>query len=190
MVQLVSDLLNVSRLETGRLKIEPVPIDLAAFIGEVRSELEPQIQEKGCQVSLEFPKEKIAKVNADKVLLRQVISNLLTNAIRYSSGAKKGQIIISVAVSPQAYTIGVEDNGIGIPKEVQEHIFEKFFRADNARAIVADGNGLGLYLAKQIMDSSGGTIGFSSEDGQGTTFYVTIPLSGMKSKAGEKGLEG
>ena len=87
-----------------------------------------------------------------------------------------------MAVSPQAYTIGVKDNGIGIPKEVQEHIFEKFFRADNARAIVADGNGLGLYLAKQIMDSSGGTIGFESS-GQGTTFYATIPITGMKSKS-------
>ena len=76
------------------------------------------------------------------------------------------------------------------PKDVQGRIFEKFFRADNARAIVADGNGLGLYLAKQIMDSSGGTIGFDSKPGQGTTFYVTIPIAGMKPKQGEKGLEG
>ena len=190
MVQLVSDLLNVSRLETGRLKIEPVPIDLVAFIGEVKKELEPQIVGKGCHVSLEFPKEKVGMVNADKVLLRQVISNLLTNAIRYSSGAKTGQVVVTLAVNAKEYTISVGDNGIGIPKEVQSKIFEKFFRADNARTVVADGNGLGLYLAKQIMESSGGTIGFSSSVGSGSTFYATIPLSGMKSKTGEKGLEG
>lgn len=190
MVQLVSDLLNVSRLESGRLKIEPVPTDLIEFIGEVRKEVEPLVKNSGCQISFDFPKNKIAEINADKILLRQVIINLLTNAIRYSSAEKKGRITVSMEVTPKEYKISMTDNGIGIPQGVREHIFEKFFRADNARSIVADGNGLGLYLAKQIMDSSGGTIGFSSQGGQGTTFYVTIPVTGMKSKQGEKGLEG
>jgi two-component system sensor histidine kinase VicK len=189
MVQLVSDLLNVSRLESGRLKIEPVPTDLAAFIDEVRKELEPQIHAVDCQVSLKLPEKKIEKVNVDQVLLRQVIVNLLTNAIRYSSQNKEGSVIVSLIADEKGYMISVKDNGIGIPKDVQGRIFEKFFRADNARGIVADGNGLGLYLAKQIMDSSGGAIGFESS-GQGTTFYATIPITGMKSKAGEKGLEG
>lgn len=190
MVQLVNDLLNVSRLETGRLKIEPVLTDLTVFIGEARKEVEPIVQGANCQVSLEFPEKKIEKVNVDQVLLRQVIVNLLTNAIRYSSVGKKGQVRVSLVVSPKEYTINVTDNGIGIPKEARDRIFEKFFRSDNARAVVPDGNGLGLYLAKQIMHSSGGTIGFSSQGGQGTTFYVTIPVTGMKSKQGEKGLEG
>ena len=190
MVQLVNDLLNVSRLETGRLKIEPVSTDLVAFISEVRKELEPQIRDTGCQISLELPENKIEKINVDQILLRQVIVNLITNAIRYSSKDKKGVVTVSLIVSPEKCTIQVKDNGIGIPKDVQPRIFEKFFRADNARTVVADGNGLGLYLAKQIMDSSGGTIGFDSKPGQGTTFYINIPLSGMKSKQGEKGLEG
>ena len=89
MVQLVSDLLNVSRLETGRLKIEPVPTDLIAFIQGIREEVEPLVHDGSCQISLEFPKENVGEVNVDKVLLRQVIINLLTNAIRYSSGAKR-----------------------------------------------------------------------------------------------------
>lgn len=190
MVQLVNDLLNVSRLETGRLKIEPVPTDLTAFIQGIRKEVEPQVVDTGCHISLEFPEKKVNKVNVDKILLRQVIVNLLTNAIHYSAVGKNGRVGVSLAVGPQAYTISVKDNGIGIPKDVQDHIFEKFFRADNARTVVADGNGLGLYLVKQIMDSSGGTIGFTSKLGKGTTFYVTIPLSGMNPKQGEKGLEG
>ncbi|MBI5356742.1 PAS domain-containing protein, partial [Candidatus Collierbacteria bacterium] len=189
MVQLVNDLLNVSRLETGRLKIGPVMTDLAVFIAEVKKELEPQIQEQGCLVTLELPQKTIAKIPVNPVLLRQVIVNFLTNAIRYSSKDKKGAVTVSLIVSPQKYTIQVKDNGIGIPQDVQPHIFEKFFRADNARAIVADGNGLGLYLAKQIMESSGGTIGFSSSVGSGSTFYATIPLSGMRAKVGEKGIE-
>lgn len=190
MVQLVNDLLNVSRLETGRLKIEPVPTDLIAFIQGIRKEVEPQVVDAGYHVTLEFPEKKVSEVNIDKILLRQVIINLLTNAIRYSANGKNGQVHLSLAVGPQAYTITVKDNGIGIPKDAQDHIFEKFFRADNARTVVSDGNGLGLYLAKQIMDASGGTIGFTSDSGQDTTFYVTIPLTGMKSKQGEKGLEG
>lgn len=190
MVQLVNDLLNVSRLETGRLKIEPVPTDLIAFIQGIRKEVEPQVVDAGCHVSLEFPEKKLDGVSVDKVLLRQVIINLLINAVRYSAVGKNGRVGVSLAVGPQTYTISVKDNGIGIPKEAQTRIFGKFYRADNARTVVADGNGLGLYLAKQIMDSSGGGIGFDSDPGKGTTFYVIIPLTGMMSKQGEKGLEG
>ncbi len=188
MVALVNDLLNVSRLETGRLKIEPVPTDIVTFITEICREIEPLVKEKSCQLSLELPEKEIATVNVDRILLRQVIINLLTNAIRYSSADKKGNVKIALAVSPKEYTIQVSDNGIGIPKEAQGHIFEKFFRSDNAREIETNASGLGLYLAKQIMDVSGGTIGFNSESGQGAKFYVTIPISGMKSKEGEKGL--
>lgn len=188
MVALVNDLLNVSRLETGRLKIEPIATDLAAFIKDVLKEVESLIQAKGCQLSLEFPQEKVL-VKVDQMLLRQVIINLMTNAITYSSIEKKGQIIVSLKVSLKGYTIKITDNGIGIPKEVQSRIYEKFFRADNARTVVAGGNGLGLYLTKQIMDVSGGSIGFESEINKGTTFYVTIPVSGMKFREGEKGFE-
>lgn len=188
MVQLVNDLLNVSRLETGRLKIEPVPTDMTAFITEVRKEVEPAIKDTGCMVLFEFPEKKIV-ANVDKTLLRQVIVNLLTNAIFYSSVEKKGQVIVSLAANLKGYKISIKDNGIGIPKESQGRIFEKFYRSDNARSVVPNGNGLGLYLAKQIMESSGGAIGFDTS-GRGTIFYVTIPLTGMRTKEGEKGLEG
>ena len=188
MVDLLNDLLNVSRLETGRLKIEPVPTDLKAFIQEVCKELQPLVLEMGCHLLFKLP-EKLPEVNVDQVLLRQVISNLLTNAIQYSSVGKAGQVIVSLAVSPKEYTISVKDNGIGIPKEVQGRIFEKFFRADNAHEIMVDGNGLGLYLVKQIIDAFGGSIRLDSEVGKGSIFYVTISLSGMKAKVGQKGLE-
>ncbi|MDP3973690.1 MAG: PAS domain S-box protein [Candidatus Daviesbacteria bacterium] len=189
MVELLNDLLNVSRLETGRLKIEPVSTDLVAFIEEVCKEVQPLVSETGCHLSLKLP-EKLPEVNVDRVLLRQIISNLLTNAIQYSSVGKTGQVTVSLDVSPKEYIISVKDNGIGIAKEVQGRIFEKFFRADNAHEVVADGNGLGLYLVKQIIEASGLSMRFDSEVGRGSTFYVTIPLSGMKSKEGQKGLEG
>ena len=185
MVKLIDDLLNVSHLETGRIKIEPVLTDLIAFIQDISKEFGPLAKEKGCQIQLELPKGEVEKINIDQILLRQVIANLLTNAIQYSSGGKAGQVKISLAVSPTGYTIYVTDNGICIPKEVQGHIFEKLFRADNAHEIIPDGTGLGLYLAKQIMESSGGTIGFTSEN-KVTTFYITIPISGMKLKQIEK----
>lgn len=188
MAQLVSDLLNVSRLETGRLKIESVPTDLVSFIGEVEKEIKPLILESGCKISFDFPEEKISEINVDKILLRQVIVNLLTNAVRYSSVGKKGEVKVSVVASPAGYRISVNDNGIGVPGSAKSRIFEKFFRADNARAAVADGNGLGLYLSKQIMETAGGAIGLDSSE-RGTTFFITIPKSGMMSKQGEKGLE-
>ncbi len=84
----------------------------------------------------------------------------------------------------------VIDDGIGIPKDKQKRIFEKFFRADNAQKIETEGSGLGLYISKMIIEFSGGKIWFESEENKGTKFYVSIPLKGMKAKKGEKILEG
>lgn len=187
-ITLINDLLNISRLEEGRITIRPVPTNLTAFIHDVRKEVEMKIQDTGCEVVLDVPEDGEI-VSIDKDLLRQVLVNFLVNAIVYSSVDKQGKVTLSYTATPDNYRISVTDNGIGIPQEVQHRIFEKFFRADNARKIIADGNGLGLYLAKQIMETAGGTIGFTSEVGKGSTFHITIPRVGMKAKEGEVGLE-
>jgi signal transduction histidine kinase len=203
MIKLVNDLLNVSRLETGRLKIEPVPTDIIAFVKEIVEDAMPLCQPKGCTITFEPPTEKIAKVPIDAELLRQVVHNLITNAIRYSQD--RGKIVISLqqlttdnlpvtAKGVQMsnvkdhWLISVADQGIGIPKEAKAKIFEKFYRADNARKAETEGSGLGMYLAKMIMETSGGKIWFDSEEGKGTTFYVTIPKNGMEAKKGERGV--
>jgi signal transduction histidine kinase len=116
-----------------------------------------------------------------------VITNFLSNAIRYA-GKLKPKVAVRLEKNSKELVFSVADNGIGIPKEVQPRIFQKFFRADNAVKQVADGSGLGLYVVKMIMESGGGRVWFASDERKGTIFYAAIPLSGMKEKAGEKGL--
>jgi len=199
MVALVNDLLNVSRIETGRLKIEPVPIDIVAFAKDVIHELMPWARAKSCTINLDVSHEPLSTIPIDASLMRQVMDNLLTNAIRYSSPLKECDITLSLRLQNEekindsstpssSLVIAVSDKGIGIPKEVQPRIFEKFFRADNAVTSEARGSGLGLYLAKMIVEASGGEIWFESQEGEGTTFYVAIPVEGMHKKEGERGL--
>lgn len=202
MVTLVNDLLNVSRIETGRLKIEPVSIDIVAFAKDVIHELMPWAQAKSCSIKLNVSQESLPYIPIDASLMRQVIDNLLTNAIRYSSPLKECDIALTLTlqnegIAPEAndpfvpsssLIIAVSDKGIGIPQESQPRIFEKFFRADNAATTEVRGSGLGLYLAKMIVEASGGKIWFESQEGEGATFYVAIPMQGMVKKAGERGL--
>ncbi len=187
MITLVNDLLNVSRLETGRLKITPVPTDFVALIKDAIKEVEPWAKAKNCAIIFKSPTSEFDKVSLDQALMREVITNFLSNAIRYA-GKVKPKVVVKLEKNKKELVLGVEDNGIGIPKEVQPRIFQKFFRADNAIKQVADGSGLGLYVVKMIMESGGGRVWFASEGGKGTIFYAAIPLSGMKEKAGEKGL--
>jgi PAS domain S-box-containing protein len=215
MVRLVNDLLNVSRLETGRLKVAPEPTQLEGFIQSIIDDAKPLAEAKKCSIIFNAPKEKLPEIPVDHTLMRQVIHNLITNAIRYSP-EKKCDILVTLEhkniktpkerkpptgqVQKQKnikskienlksdFIISVKDSGIGIPKKAQSRIFEKFFRADNAQKSEAEGSGLGLYVAKMVAEASGGKIWFESEEGKGTTFYVTIPMQGMKKKAGEKGL--
>lgn len=188
MVNLVNDLLNVSRLETGRLKIEPKSTDLVGFIEDAIKEMKPLAKLKKCKIEFKKPKKKISKLPIDKTLLNQVVHNMLTNAVKYSRTKSCSVKVELISKDAKNYQLSVTDSGIGIPKSEQPRIFEKFFRADDAVQTAAEGSGLGLYVAKMIMDSSGGKIWFESKKGKGTTFYITIPKKGMEEKQGEKGL--
>ena len=189
MVKLVNDLLNVSRIETGRLKIEPESIQMEDFIQSVIDEVEPLAKESKCHITFIKPKPKLQKIGIDYTLMRQVIYNFITNSIRYSS-KKQCDIIVTLEQKGDSYITSVKDNGIGIPKKIQSRIFEKFFRADNARKVETEGSGLGMYVAKMIVEASGGKVWFESQENKGSTFHASLPSKGMKKKDGEKGLIG
>ena len=190
MVALVNDLLNVSRLQSGRVKIEPVATDLEDFIEDIISAYRPLLSQSKRAFIFKRPKRRLPAVPVDRILFRQVIDNFITNAIRYSPADKNSTVTVALAKMKDGYQVSVTDEGIGIPLADQEHIFEKLFRSDNARLAASDGSGLGLYISRMIMDSGGCKLWFESKEGHGSTFYALLPVTGMREKSGEKKLAG
>jgi PAS domain S-box-containing protein len=185
MVDLVSALLNVSRIDLGTFAVEPEPTNLKSVAESVLLELEPMIQKKQLKISQKYSRG-VTALMFDSKLIRIIFQNLLSNSVKYTP--EKGAVDVSVEVKDEKVRIVVADTGYGIPKDDQEKIFTKLYRADNIREKDADGTGLGLYIVKAIIEQSGGTISFVSEENKGTTFHVTFPKSGMKPKSGNKGL--
>ncbi len=184
MSAIVRALLNVSRLELGTFCIEPTRMSLTAAAREVMRELQPLTQARGVRVLLDAPED--MEYRGDPRLFAMVLQNLLSNAIKYSA---TGSIVrCSIRKDDAWLTLAVQDYGIGIPEKDQPNIFHKLFRADNARAQDADGNGLGLYLVKGIVEAAGGEITFVSRAGKGTTFTVRLPAEGMKAHEGSMAL--
>lgn len=184
MSSLIDTLLNVSRLEMGTFIIESKPMNIETISKEVITELTGLLKKKNITIIEKY--DDLPKINLDKKLMNIVILNLLSNATKYSSNGS--QVNISISHDDHNMIIEVSDKGIGIPKEQQGKIFKKFHRADNAKKVDATGTGLGLYIAKSILDHSGGEISYNSEENKGTTFYVKIPLTGMIQKTGTKRL--
>jgi len=184
MTKLVSDLLNVSRVENGRLKIELEPANFKDLIKEIVEHQKKRVKADKCKINIEAPGS-LPDVPVDKSLLSQAIGNLIINAINYSK-PDDCRVGVKIRKKSQKYIISVQDNGIGIPKTSQNRIFEKFFRAYNAQRKKTRGTGLGLFITKKILEAAGCDIWFESEENRGTTFYVSIPLKGMKQKKGEK----
>lgn len=187
MIELVNSLLNVSRLEQGRITVEPQPTDLIKLLSDVLTETTPSIEKKKQKITTNLP-EKPLNISIDPKLIRQVYLNLITNASKYSPD--QSNIIITLTTKDKDILFSIADQGLGIPQKEQEKIFKKFFRASNAALRETDGNGLGLYLIKQIVEVSGGKIWFESTEGKGSTFYFTLPISGSTIKKGDKSLEG
>ncbi|MBI2031901.1 MAG: HAMP domain-containing histidine kinase [Candidatus Levybacteria bacterium] len=182
MIELVNSLLNVSRIESGRLIIDPKPTDLSDLIGNIILAQKIKAQER--KINLIFNVDKtLSKINIDPKLIYEVYSHLITNAIKYTPAG--GEVKVIVSEDQKNIISQISDTGMGIPQESQGKIFQKFFRADNAIKSVPDGNGLGLHLTKAIIESSGGEIWFNSVVGKGTSFYFSLPKTGSQAKAGD-----
>lgn len=174
LVELTEDLLDVTRMQAGRLELNPEPTDLVALARRIIARF--QVTTEKHTIALHSPCEHII-VEADARRIEQVVSNLLNNAIKYSP--EGGEIAVSLKEDEQAGSaiLSVRDSGIGIPADQQGRIFSRFTRADNARDSNISGTGLGLYLSHELVERHNGRIWFESIEGQGSTFYVSLPLA-------------
>jgi signal transduction histidine kinase len=174
MVRLVNDLLDLSRLETGALHVDVQMTDLGALTRSVAGELQPAIREKDHTLSV-VGASGVPPVPSDPKLLRQVFSNLLSNAVKYTPPG--GTIRVTIRRDTEQVYWSVRDTGIGIPARDIPLLFQKFYRAENALAMNAEGTGLGLALVRLITERLGGRVWCESEEGQGATFFCVLPLA-------------
>lgn len=172
LIGLVNDLLDVDHIETGRRRFTAVPTNAFDLLRNVLFDLTPQVSHKRLKIKLN-PVADLPPILADQEGLRAVFQNLLENAIRYTR--EEGTITVSAQATADAVVVSVADTGIGIPYSQQKSIFTRFFRAGNAVAAEPDGSGLGLYIAKLIVDQHDGKLWFESAEGKGTTFFVSFP---------------
>ncbi|MHB0870905.1 MAG: sensor histidine kinase [Chloroflexota bacterium] len=170
MTDLADRLLDVSRVQFGRLTLERQLVDLAALVREVSERLQMGIQDHPIRISADQP----APAQVDPARIEQVVSNLISNAAKYSP--EKTDIEVALERQDGQALLSVRDHGYGIPREQQPHIFRRFYRATTGER--RKGVGLGLYVSKGIVEAHGGRIWFDSEEGKGTTFYVQLPLGG------------
>jgi PAS domain S-box-containing protein len=174
LVRLVNSLLNVSRIEEGRLKFEFKEADASGMVGEVLRTLQAKAAERQVRMEVSVP-DMIAPIMADPEKLGLVLENVVDNAISYT--ASGGMIKIEAAPEEKFLRFTVTDNGVGIPASQQKLIFTKFFRGDNVIRMQTEGSGLGLYIAKSIIERHGGAMSLSSREGEGTTVSFTVPFA-------------
>ena len=172
LTNLIGSLLDISRIETGQLRLDPTPLDLRALVEQIIGEMEPVFERYS--FSCDLPLEALI-VEGDAVRLEQVLHNLFQNATRYSPAG--GTVTIRLRREDQIARLSVTDQGIGIPEAALPHIFQRFFRAHTGDTHRISGLGIGLYVVKEIVELHGGTVEVESVEGVGSTFTVCLPLA-------------
>jgi signal transduction histidine kinase len=167
MVYLIADMLNISRLKTGKFVIEPIRVNLAEVVEQEMSQLQETAASRSLTLSYDKPKT-FPDLMLDETKIRQVIMNFVDNAIYYTPSG--GHINVRLVETSATVELRVEDNGIGVPRSERSHLFTKFYRAGNARKARPDGTGLGLFMAKKVVIAQGGAIIFESQQDKGSTF--------------------
>jgi signal transduction histidine kinase len=176
MKTVVSDLEDIARVETGNLRLELERVDISRTIGMVQEAMRPELCQKGQQLIVDLPGD-LPAVWADQARVIQILTNLVENAAKYSPSETAIEITAVPAPNhPFQLQISVHDQGPGITTNDQKQVFEKFFRSDQAQIQDVPGTGLGLNIAKSLVERLGGSIWFDSRIAEGTTFHFTLPL--------------
>lgn len=171
LVDIVNDLLDVQTMSTGKFRYVLQENDLAAVVAEAAGAFDETARQKGLRLVVENPQRSLMAV-FDRHKVGLAFQNLIDNAIKYT---KEGEVHVSYAPEGSGIAITIADTGIGIPKEDQERIFQKFFRSAEAAKIFIDGSGLGLFIVKRIIEDQGGRIAVESTPGKGTRFILWLP---------------
>ncbi len=172
MNEIINTLLNISRIEAGKLVLNEKPVLLANIIDRCLLDLKSEIKEKRLQIRTNIQHQD--RIMTDPEFVKEVCTNLFSNAIKYTP--TNGRISISIRRSGNDQVIRIQDSGFGIPTYAKNHIFTKFYRAPNVSQTGEGGTGLGLYLANGIARALGGQLWFDSQENQGSTFYFALPM--------------
>jgi PAS domain S-box-containing protein len=184
MNELISTLLNITRIESGTIAVTPKLLQMDKICDEVLKELSLMAGDKSIELSLTRSGTGSMSIKTDSLILKEIITNLVSNAIKYTPD--NGSVTINVRPRSHDLQVSVTDTGWGIPKYAQDQIFSKFFRAHNIVKRETTGTGLGLYLVKGLLDRLGGKIWFVSEEGNGTTFSFSLPRAKRTDKSSPK----
>jgi signal transduction histidine kinase len=179
---LVNDLLDVTRIQAERIELVLQPIALRSLVETVVAELRPQLDGKAQHLTISTQPD-LPFALIDEPRSTQIVSNLISNASKYTAAAGKISISLAVAKEEGFLQLSVADNGVGISREDHAGLFKQFFRAESARSIGATGTGLGLFITRSLVELQGGQIWFESELKKGSTFYVTFPTAGRPTTA-------
>ncbi len=174
LVAIVSTLLDISSIESGKYRYHFEPVDVAVLLAEIANDFMPVASERKVSISVD-PMSTLPPIRADRERIKWVLNNLVDNAINYTPAG--GTVRLLAEAGAGRVIIRVRDTGIGISEQDRGNIFERFYRAPNAVAKENAGNGLGLYIARTIANDHGGDLNFAANDhGPGTTFALSIPV--------------
>lgn len=173
MITLVNDMLTLSHVEDTDIAFKMSSTDIVSLLEETLFEFSGESHKKNIEIIFIKPDGNLPKVTCDKEMIRVIVQNLIENAIKYSRSGDK--VFCSVRTENNEFELSIRDTGIGIPEEDQKNIFNKFFRAQNAKEKELIGSGLGLYTVKNIVEKHDGKIWFES-NGDGTTFFLVLPI--------------
>lgn len=173
MIRLINDLLSSDRIDSRTLPLTLMPTQIKDLLDNVVVGMMPSAEAKKITIETHYP-DQVPLLAIDPSTMRSVLQNLIENSIEYTNMG--GRVDITITLTEKTVELAVADTGIGIPKDVQDRVFQRFFRAPNAMKTETDGSGLGLYIVASIIRKHRGTITFTSEENKGTTFVVSLPI--------------
>lgn len=180
-LDIIEDMLNAARIDSGKLTLSPMPVDVAGLTHQAVQEHLADLAKRRLTITVDRPAESLI-ATADPAKLRMVLDNLISNAAKYTP--QGGRIRVQVEIEYPVLRIAVSDTGVGIAEADRHRLFRKFSRVENELTAEVSGSGLGLYLAKHIVDLHGGSIEVESEPGSGSTFTIALPLEAATEKVG------